>query len=538
MYDKIKKSVEKAINNVIKEGITDVDLFLRPFEIDLIAISDNKEAVKDETARFIDNALNNDPKSCIENLKINQIGRVLVPKKGGYDFRKCALIDVLDEIKYLALVLLIANKIEKKRLSVKSNHIFSYRYVASDNNGWLFNRKIGMNAFRKCNFQMSRNKDFNVMVECDIANFYDRLNLHRLESTLLSAVAKDDNDCKVIRIINSLLLYWSNRDSYGLPVGSNASRILAEASLIDVDKYLFDNGVPFTRFVDDFRIYAKTSAEAYKYLSMLIKRLSQEGLFLNSSKTKIKDMSELIDETVDENSEIQVDEKTEDEKKIIRGYAGLVPTKFTRLRESEIYKYKDTNIDKFINVLKEKVVIDEKDEEIKTCIKAIVAQSKYEFITDLPNILHKNPQFIPYFIDMIMKNYDHINKEIIDNVKIEFSKWFNEEQVPEYILVYLVRIFDSTKLKDKKVLFDYFRKLPRNSGDYIGRALLESIQQNLNRSEILEIREYYKRADNWEKHQILNIIANGLSIDEAKAFFRNIDNKNDLITTFIKKKLL
>jgi hypothetical protein len=45
---------------------------------------------------------------------------------------------------------------------------------------------------------------------------------------------------QILSIVNQpyrheLLLFWANRDSYGLPVGSNASRILAEASLIDVD---------------------------------------------------------------------------------------------------------------------------------------------------------------------------------------------------------------------------------------------------------------------------------------------------------------
>ena len=532
----IREAVKRAIANVVKEGTTDVELFNRPFEIDLIAKENNKEVIINQVTKLLKDAIDGDLEDVVENLQINPIGKVLVPKKGKYDFRKCALIEVVDEIKYLSLVLLNTNKIEKKRMSKQSNKVFSYRYIANDNSGLIFNKKIGMNAFRKCNQKKIREKDLNVVVECDIANFYDRLNIHRLESTLLSTVAQNETDVKIIKVINQVLLFWSNRDSYGLPVGSNASRILAEAALIDIDKYLLDNKITFTRFVDDFRIYAKSAEEAHKFLSMLIKRLSQDGLFLNSSKTNIKDISMFAEEKSSDNSEIEVEEKTEEEKKIIRGYVGLVPTKFKKLRKSELVKYKDTNINELIDNLNKKIVIDEKDEEIKTCIKTIVAQQKFEHIKDLPSILHKSPQFIPYFIDMICKNTTSIDVTIIEIIKDEFSKWFEEEQMPEYILVYLVRMFNSGKLKDKKILLDYFRKLPRNSGDYIGRALLEAMCQNLDRSDILEIRDYYTRADNWEKHQILDIIVNGLSKDEANAFFRNIIKQNyDPIVKMIKE---
>lgn len=63
-------------------------------------------------------------------------------------------------------------------------------------------------------------KKYKIIVECDISNFYDRLNLHRLNSTLLSI---DDIDIKISQVLDELLLFWANRDSYGLPVGSNAS---------------------------------------------------------------------------------------------------------------------------------------------------------------------------------------------------------------------------------------------------------------------------------------------------------------------------
>ncbi|WP_347162197.1 RNA-directed DNA polymerase, partial [Peptostreptococcus anaerobius] len=85
--------------------------------------------------------------------------------------------------------------------------------------------------------------------------------------------------------------YWANRDSYGLPVGSNASRILAEVALIDVDNYLLSKGINFCRFVDDYRIFAKNAFEAHSNLALLTLKLSKEGMFLNTQKTKVKDIS-------------------------------------------------------------------------------------------------------------------------------------------------------------------------------------------------------------------------------------------------------
>ena len=127
------------------------------------------------------------------------------------------------------------------------------------------------------------------MVECDFSNFYDRLNIHRVESILLSS---DSIDKDIVHLINQVLLFWANRDSYGLPVGSNASRILAEASLVEVDNYLISKKIDYCRFVDDYRIFAKDAYTAHSHLAILVHCLSREGICLNIQKTRIKDISD------------------------------------------------------------------------------------------------------------------------------------------------------------------------------------------------------------------------------------------------------
>lgn len=242
-----------------------------------------KKSVASDITSKLDAVLNSNAK--FATLEFNKISYMLVPKKSFYDFRKCALIDIIDEIKYLSLVLLVASKIERKRVS--SNLAYSYRYKPNET-GRLFDRKYNYSSFKNEYKKLSNMKKYKIIIECDIANFYDRLNLHRLNSTLLSF---NDIDSKISNIIDELLLFWANRDSYGLPVGSNASRILAEAFLIEIDNYLLSNNIRFCRFVDDYRFFATNVSEANKILSIFVEILSKHGLSINSSKTKISDIS-------------------------------------------------------------------------------------------------------------------------------------------------------------------------------------------------------------------------------------------------------
>ena len=132
---------------------------------------------------------------------------------------------------------------------------------------------------------ISKQKSNNYIVKSDISNFYDRINIHRMESTLLTM---DGLDKRLVQLINQLLLHWAKRDSYGIPTGSNASRVMAEVALYNVDRALVEADVKFVRFVDDYRMFASTATEAHASLAMLIELLNREGLFINTRKSSIE----------------------------------------------------------------------------------------------------------------------------------------------------------------------------------------------------------------------------------------------------------
>lgn len=517
----ILEACNTAINNIIKEGTTDVELFKKPFEIKLL---ENNEMRR----KIIENVVKSIKKCNFEELKISKIGYVLVPKKNLCDYRKCAWIDVIDEIKYLTLVLLMAKDIEVARDNKSNKKVFSYRLKTKGNNGYIFDNEYNYTSFRNRIAEKSKMKNKRIVVECDISNFYDRLNLHRLESILLS-IEKIDKDA--IKLLNEILLFWSNRDSYGLPVGPNASRILAEAALIEIDNYLISKNIDFCRFVDDYRIFAKSASEAHKNLAILVERLNKEGLFLNFSKTNIK---ELI-----KNDDKQKQEKKENKNfnvevfnKIIRGYSGLIPLKFRELSDSE--KNKFTNEDENENILKLKdtLLIDPK--EFIVTIKIIVAKEKYDRLSEISEIIDRFPQFIPYYVDILIKYASKIPRNTINKIKNNMSKWITEDEIPEYIKVYVIRLFSIDEFKDKEIVFRAFRNLKRNAGDYIGRAILESLENDLNRGEVIEIRDYYTRADIWEKREILKIVQKKLNVGENRPFFKDIKlHSQDILEKYL-----
>lgn len=514
---KIKNAIKNAIDNVIKEGITDVEIFNRPFELNLL----ENQAVRKDIIEKIYSQIKNGK---FTEMLFRKNGRVYVPKKSLCDFRKCALIDVFDEIKYLTLVILVAPEIEKDRINKTKKKIFSYRYLP--NKGYLFDRDYHYTSFRKHVLEKTKSSKNKILVECDISNFYDRLNLHRLESVLLSI---KNIDIDTVNLINELLLFWANRDSYGLPVGSNASRILAEAALIEVDNYLISKKINFCRFVDDYRIFAEDANTAQRHLSILINSLNREGLFLNSSKTRIKDISHMENSVSDLFDQINDGSgnswNIDNLPKIIRGYSGIIPTKFRKLTDSEERKLKENNFENTMNRLYNDILLEPK--RFIEVNKTLVAQKQFSQFPKILEITNKLPQFIPYVIDILLKYGLQFEEETVKEVKMQLLLWFDLEDIPEYILIYLVRAFSTGVIADKNILLDYFRNSKRVAGDYIGRALLESFNGKLSRGEVLEIRDYYVRADVWEKRQILKLIRNTLFPGERRAYFKDIKMHND-----------
>ena len=213
----IEEAVNLSIDNIILEGLNDI--YPSVFVVSLLKEAKYRTKIFDTTILKI-------KRSTIADMDFLPLQYSYFPKKEAFDFRKAASIQPWDLVKYMSLVFLCAEEIESKRPHKNNNIVFSYRFQPRD--GRLFDPNYDYKTFQKSIGKRIQESGYKLYIKADIANYYDRLNLHRLENILLFYCKEK----RIVRLINQLLLFWSNRDSYGLPVGSNPSRILAEAELI------------------------------------------------------------------------------------------------------------------------------------------------------------------------------------------------------------------------------------------------------------------------------------------------------------------
>ncbi|HEL3171576.1 RNA-directed DNA polymerase [Stenotrophomonas sp. WED208] len=504
----IAKAAQLAVHNVLKEGPTDI--FSRPFEIDLLK-NENfaKEVMKNVESRLKSGSLS--------GLKTHPIQHVLFPKKDPFDFRRAALMQPMDTITYLALALTIADELETHRPQPAKHRVFSYRFKPKD--GFLFNPAYNFTSFEQHVSNSVRRPKTKVLVKCDISSFYDRLNLHRLESTLLGLPL----DKGPVKLINELLLFWANRDSYSLPIGGNASRILAEAALISVDDYLLSNGVNFCRFVDDYRFFAPDIESAHAWLTLFVERLFLEGLSINPAKTSIEDVASrrtsiavVAPPTLPHNPKRDLGPA-----RLIVGYTGIIPTKFRELSERESAELMHEDLDSILKQLKEKVVV--LPDDIRRLLRILVAQSAFNKLSSLPEILNRFPQFTPLAVDLLIKKSGNVPSEVRDNLtKYFIGKTNISEKVPEYILIAVVRLLGAEGYQRKDALLDIFRNQKRNAGSYIGRCIIDAIHEPATRNDALEVRQYFNRADAWERRAIIRLVKSKLPEEETRPWLKNV----------------
>ncbi|PZD73739.1 hypothetical protein C1752_01591 [Acaryochloris thomasi RCC1774] len=210
--------------------------------------------------------------------------RTLLSPKAKYGFRVITQLDPLDFLVYSALIYEIADDLEDRRISSQDERVFSYR-VATTREGQLFEPDIGYRQFlEKCRSKLLSNGDTGVVATTDISDFYSRIYHHRLENGLRAATTKSNH----VKGLMSLMSGWNGTETFGIPVGSAPSRILAETALSDVDEALLANGVDFIRFNDDYRIFASSETLAYQQIAFLAETLFRNhGLSLQPNKTAI-----------------------------------------------------------------------------------------------------------------------------------------------------------------------------------------------------------------------------------------------------------
>jgi len=212
--------------------------------------------------------------------------RLLVPT-GTAGFRITTKIQPFWNIYFNALGVAVAEALEPNR----SERTHSYRFASSGKG--LFNREASWRAFREASIADCESRsDTSVIVQTDISSFYEHVSHHRIEN-LVSDLFSESSTASTQ--IDRFLSRFASGRSFGLPVGGQCSRVLAELLLSSIDRRLTDEGLVWRRYVDDFVLVTPNQSEAYRALAILSHSLADYGLTLNRTKTILLTAKHYID---------------------------------------------------------------------------------------------------------------------------------------------------------------------------------------------------------------------------------------------------
>lgn len=449
-FTRVDRAVKLATERILTRGADDVfkpPIFSQSIESKILAQRPD-EFRKEARHQAIDFLK-------IADLARNGIGpvrRSLVAKDQS-SFRQVAWLDPFDSVKYLSATYLLFEKIEAARLPKNYDAVHSHRM--SDNNTEIFDTAFGYDSFRSRSSALSKDRIGKWKVVTDIANFYDRIGIHPLENHLLNIGC----DRKYVTLIREILLFWAgDRRSFGVPVGSDASRILSEAVLLNVDSALTEAGTLFVRYVDDFRIFVETRADALKVIEFLTTLLADEGLSLNSRKTdvfKIVDAEEIAQFANKfaggEHEKIDLEEKIEVKTAIrISGHSSI--SRFYRepgkdaLRK--IKQLPKTNvIDNLVNAAETDV-----EQHIKLAVKYFVYADQNVDI--LKTLIDKKITSIFYIADALEKEESQFDSAKCDEIRETIFNILDWARCAYPLQVPVIRIAGHPSFKEPRYVCD------------------------------------------------------------------------------------
>lgn len=259
-----------------------------PYDIDAAFIRDKSEAFSEiclDLFKLIDKKTVKEAASYVNKLTVGA-ERLLVPS-GSHGFRITTKIHPFWNLYLNGLGLAIAEANEGNR----SDRAHSYR-LGGEGPAY-FDRSKSWRSYKEATLAEDvLKKEGCVVVQTDISSFYEHIYHHRLEDVIKDLGA---NESTVAVQVDRILSKLAAGRSFGLPVGGQCARVLAEVMMTPIDRSLSDAAIIWHRYVDDFTLVCASQQDSYKALSVLSHSLADYGLSLNRSKTTILSAKHYID---------------------------------------------------------------------------------------------------------------------------------------------------------------------------------------------------------------------------------------------------
>jgi hypothetical protein len=209
-------------------------------------------------------------------------GLVLVPKPNGH-VRPGAVLQLEDQVVYNALLGALRLHLVAHPALGASPADYSYHLLDTATSDEWFQPFFSRWQALDRDSIASIDAGAHWVVVADIAGYYESIDLYTLRSDLNAL----NGDSGVVGLLHELLMRWPRVQRRGLPQGYSPSDLLAKLYLASVDSTLAAEGYTHRRWVDDFRIFCTSEADARRALVLLSETLGRRGLLLQSSKSKI-----------------------------------------------------------------------------------------------------------------------------------------------------------------------------------------------------------------------------------------------------------
>ena len=206
------------------------------------------------------------------------VKRVWIPKLGSKEFRPLGVPTVEDRVVQTAL----RNVLEPIFENIFAEHSYGFR----PNRG-------AKDALRRVDRLLKAGKTW--VVDADLKGYFDNIP----QDKLMDKVGEHVSDGAVLELIERFLkqgVMESGKDwkptELGTPQGAVISPLLANIYLNPLDHLMAGQGKEMVRYADDFVILCENEAQAQEVMEQLRQWVTEAGLTLHPSKTRIVDTTQ------------------------------------------------------------------------------------------------------------------------------------------------------------------------------------------------------------------------------------------------------
>jgi hypothetical protein len=210
----------------------------------------------------------------------------LILRPGG-GRRRLTALDPADAATYRMLVARVAPAVERSLgPAVVANRVASPRPPLGGRpveDRWLEDWRVARGRWRRALAPAGRG----LRLHLDVADCYGSIRPEVVAETL--GLLGSPPDHRLIRLLHELADHAA-----GLPVGPEASAVLANAVLRRLDLAIADAGVPHVRWVDDLVIAVRSRRHATQMLDEARRGLCSLGLRVQDAKTRVTDARAIL----------------------------------------------------------------------------------------------------------------------------------------------------------------------------------------------------------------------------------------------------